>query len=63
MRCLSGKCIGAVLLTALMECNAFAATETPAGPTSRSEDGSMTTEQKALPAGVQAVVYGWLHVS
>ena len=50
--------VGAVLLTALIECNAFAATETPAGPTSRSEDGSVTTEQKALAAGVQAVVYG-----
>jgi hypothetical protein len=58
MRCFSGKCVGAVLLTALMECNAFAATEPPAGPMSRSEDGSMTTEQKALAAGVQAVVYG-----
>jgi hypothetical protein len=41
-----------------MECNAFAATEPPAGPMSRSEDGSMTTEQKALAAGAQAVVYG-----
>jgi len=58
MRCFSGKCVGAVLLTALMECNTFAAAEPPAGPMSRSEDGSMTTEQKALAAGVLAVVYG-----
>ena len=58
MRCFSGISVGAVLLTALIGCNAFAATETPADPASRSEDGSMTTEQKALEAGVQAVVYG-----
>ncbi len=58
MRCSSGSTVGAVLLTALIGCNVFASTETPAGPTSRSEDGSVTTEQKALAAGVQAVVYG-----
>jgi hypothetical protein len=58
MRCSSGTTVGAVLLTALIGCNVFASTETPAGPTSRSEDGSVTTEQKALAAGVQAVVYG-----
>jgi hypothetical protein len=58
MRCSSGTTVGAVLLTALIGCNVFASTETPARPTSRSEDGSVTTEQKALAAGVQAVVYG-----
>ena len=58
MRCFSRISVGAVLLTALVEYNAFAGTEMPADPASRSEGGSMTTEQRALEAGVQAVVYG-----
>jgi hypothetical protein len=58
MRCFSRISVGAVLLPALVEYNAFAGTEMPADPASRSEGGSMTTEQEALEAGVQAVVYG-----
>jgi hypothetical protein len=46
------------LLAVLIGCNAFAATGTPSQPAPRNEDGTMTTEQKALEAGVQAVVYG-----
>ena len=55
MRCLSGTSAGAALLTVLLGCNVVAATETPSQPAQRSEDGSKTTEQKAL-AGVQAVI-------
>jgi hypothetical protein len=37
MRCFSRISVGAVLLTALVEYNAFAGTEMPADPASRSE--------------------------
>jgi hypothetical protein len=54
MRCSTGISAGTALLTLLIGCHVFAATGTPSQPASRNEDGTMTTEQKALEAGVQS---------
>jgi hypothetical protein len=58
MHRLNGTSAGTVLLTVLLGCNVVGATDTPSQPTPRSQDESMTTEQKTREAGVQAVIYG-----
>ena len=58
IRCFNGTSAGMLLLIALIGCNLAAAAETLSQPVSRSEGGPMTSEQKGLEAGVQAVVYG-----
>ena len=58
MRCSNRISAGTAWLTVLIGCNSFAATVTPSQPAPRNVDGTMTTEQKALEAGAQAVVYG-----
>jgi len=56
MRCFSGTPAGTALLTVLLGCNVVAATGTPGQTAQRSADGFTASEQKALEAGVQAVI-------